>query len=108
MATKGVGTRSRPSSPLQLGVSNLEKILKTVRKIKRPQSSPSLCNPDQIDLLSPFSMSKEEEQNSSWLKPTIHVSNFHIFTDPRSFKKAKALSPGKIPLFHLKLSKSPF
>ena len=92
MDTKGVGTRSRPSSPLQLGVSNLEKILKIARKIKRSQSSLVLCNTDQIDLLSPFSISKEEEQDSSWLKPTIPVSNFHIFTDPQSFKKAKTLS----------------
>ena len=108
MATKGVGTRSRPSSPLQLGVSDPEQILKTTRKIKRSQSSPALCNPDQIDLLSPFSFAKEEEQDSSWLKPTIPVSNFQIFTDPQSFKKAKTLSPGKIPLFQFKVNKRPF
>ena len=93
MATKGVGTRSRPSSPLQLGVSDPEHILKIARKIKRSQSSPALCNPDQLDISSPFSVLKEEEQDSSWLKPTIHVSNFQIFTDPQSLKKAKTLSP---------------
>ena len=75
MATKGVGTRSRPSSPLQLGVSDPEQILKIARKIKRYQSSPALCNPNKLDLLSPFSVLKEEEQISSWLKPTILVSN---------------------------------
>ena len=42
------------------------------------------------------------------LKPTIPVSNFQIFTDPQSFKKAKTLSPRKIPLFHLKIGKTPF
>ena len=42
------------------------------------------------------------------MKPTIPVSNFQIFTDPQSFKKAKTLSPGKIPLFHLKVGKTPF
>ena len=108
MATKGVGTRSRPSSPLQLGVSDPKQILKTSRKIKRSQSSPALCNPDQLDLSSPFSVPKEEEQDSSWLKPTIPVSNFQVYTDPQSFKKAKSLSPGKILLFQYKVSKSPF
>ena len=81
------------SSPLQLGVSDPKQILKTSRKIKRSQSSPALCNPDQLDLSSPFSVLKEEEQDSSWLKPTIPVSNFQIFTDPQSFKKEKTLSP---------------
>ena len=42
------------------------------------------------------------------MKPTIHVSNFQIFTDLQSFKKEKTLSLGKIPLFHLKVGKSPF
>ena len=108
MATKGVRTRIRPSSPLHLSVSDPGQILKTARKIKRSQSSLAFCNPDQIDLLSPFSVSKEEEQDSSWLKPTIPIRNFHIFTDPQSFKKEKTLSPEKIPLFHLKVSNSPF
>ena len=75
VATKEVGTRSRPSSPLQLGVSDPEQILKTTRKIKRSQSSPALCNLDQLDISSPFSVLKEE-QDSSWLKPTFSVSNF--------------------------------
>ena len=108
MATKGVGTRSRPSSPLKLGVSDPEQILKIARKIKRSQSYSALFNPDQIDLLSPFSVLKEVEQDSSWLKPIIPVSNFHIFIDPQSFKKAKTLSLGKTPLFHLKVGKTPF
>ena len=82
MATEGVGTRNRPSSPLQLGVSDLEHILKTDRKIKRSQSSPAVCNADQLDISSPFSILKEEEQDSSWLKPTIPLSNFQVFTDP--------------------------
>ena len=79
MATKGVGTRSIPSSPLQLGVTEPEHILKTARTIKRPQSSPSLCNPDQQDISSPFSFLKGEEQDSSLFKPTILVSNFSGF-----------------------------
>ena len=78
MATKGVGIRSRPSSPLQLGVSDPEQILKTARKIKRSQSSPALCNPDQLDISSPFSVLKGEEQDSSWLKPTIPVSSSQV------------------------------
>ena len=64
MATKGVGTRNRPSSPLQLGVSDPEQILKIARKIRRSQSSPTLCNPDQLDISSSLSTLKGEEQNS--------------------------------------------
>ena len=95
MATKGVGTRNRPSSPLQLGVSDPKQILKKSRKIRMYQSSPTLCNLDQLDISSPFSVLKEEEQNSSWLKPAIPISNFQVFIDPQSFKKAKTISPGK-------------
>ena len=89
-------------------VSQTEQILKTARKIKKSQSSAALCNLDQLDISSPFSVLKGEEQDSSWLKPTIPVSNFQVFTDPQSFKKAKTLSLGKIPLFHLKVGKTPF
>ena len=51
---------------------------------------------------------KREEETSPWLKPIIPVNNFQVFTDPQSFKKAKSVSPGKIPLFHLKVGKTPF
>ena len=60
VATKGVGTRNRPSSPLQLGVSDPEQILKIARKIRRSQSLPALCNPDQLDISSPLSVLKKE------------------------------------------------
>ena len=108
MATKGVGTRSRPSSSLQLGVSDPEHILKTTRNIRRSQSSPALGNPDQLDISSPFSVLKEEEHNSSWLNPTIPISNFQVFTDTQYFKKAMTIYPSKSPLFHLKVGKTPF
>ena len=64
VATKGVGTRNRPSSPLDLSVSDPEQILKTARKIRRSQSSPTLCNPDQLDISLSLSALKGEEQNS--------------------------------------------
>ena len=35
VATKGVGTRGRPTSPLHLSVSDPEQILKEARKIKK-------------------------------------------------------------------------
>ena len=108
VATKGVGTRNRPSSPLQLGVSDPEQILKTARKIRRSQSSPALCNPDQLDSSSPLYVLKRKEETSPWLKPIIPVSNFQVFTAPQSFKKEKIISLGKIPLFHLKFGKTPF
>ena len=76
MATKGVGKRSRPSSPLQLGVSDPEQILKRTRKIERSQSSSALYNRDQLDISSPFFVLKGEEQDSSWLNPTIPITNF--------------------------------
>ena len=108
MAAKGVGIRGRPTSPLHLGVSDSDQIMKEARKIKKSQSSLALCSPDQIDLLSHFSLAKEEKQDSSWLTPTIPVSSFQIFTDPQSFKKAKTLSLGKNPLFQFKVNKIPF
>ena len=57
---------------------------------------------------SPLSVLRKEEETSPWLKSIIHVSNFQIFTDPQSFRKAKTVSPGKIPLFQLKVGKKPF
>ena len=54
------------------------------------------------------SVLRKEEETSPWLKPIIPVSNFQVFTDPKSFRKEKIVSPGKIPLFHLKVGKTPF
>ena len=108
VATREVGTRNRPTSPLQLGVTDPEQILKTIRNIRRSQSLPSLCDPDQLDGSSPSSVLRKEEETSPWLKPIIPNSKFQIFTDPQSFRKAKTTSPGKIPLFQLKLGKNPF
>ena len=44
----------------------------------------------------------------SWSIPTLPVSSFQVFTEPQSFKKEKTQSPGNIPLFQFKTSKSPF
>ena len=82
--------------------------MKTTRNIRRSQSLLALCDPDQLDGSSPSSILRKEEETSPWLKPIIPVSNFQVFIDPQSFKKAKTVSPGKIPLFHLKVSKTPF
>ena len=68
----------------------------------------ALCDHDQLDGSSPLSILRKEEETSPWLKPIILVSNFEVFTDPHSFKKEKIVSPGKIPLFHLKVGKTPF
>ena len=54
------------------------------------------------------SVSRKEEETSPWVKPTIPDSSFQIFTNPQSFIKAKTTSPGKIPLFKLKVGKNPF
>ena len=99
MATRGVGTRNRPTSPLHSGVSNPEQILKTTRKFRRSQSLPALCDSDQLGGLSHLALLGKEEENSPWLKPIVPDSSFQIFTNPQSFKKAKTASPGKLPLF---------
>ena len=91
-----------------MGVSDPEQILKTARKIKKYQSSLALCNPNQLDSSSPLSVLRKEEETSPWLNPIIHVSNFQVFTDPQSLKREKTISPGKIPVFHLKVGKTPF
>ena len=51
---------------------------------------------------------RKEKETSPWLKPIIPDTNFQVFTNPQSFRKAKTTSPGKIPLFQLKLGKNPF
>ena len=53
-------------------------------------------------------MLRKEEETSPWLKPIIPDSNFQVFTNNQSFRKAKIVSPGKIPLFQLKVGKNPF
>ena len=100
VASRGVGTRSRPTSPLHSWVSDPEQILKTARKLRRSQSLSALCDPDQLGA------SLHSAETSPWIKPTIPDSSFQIFTNPQSFRKSKAASPGKIPLFQLKLGKS--
>jgi len=99
VATRGIGTRNRPISPLQLVVTDPKQILKTTRKIRRSHSLPSLCDPDQLDGSSPSSVLRKEEETSPWLKPIFPNSSFQVFTDPQSFRKDKTASPGKIPLF---------
>ena len=102
MASRGIGTRRRPTSPLQLGVTDPENIIKTARKLRRSQSLPASCDPHQLgDSLDPA-------KTSPWIKPTIPESTFQVFTNPEAFLKAKTASPGKIPLFQLKVGKSPF
>ena len=91
-----------------MGVTDPEHILKTTRKIRRSQSLPSLCDPDQLDGSSPSSVLRKEEETSPWLNPIIPDSSFQVFTDPQSFRKDKTVSPGKIPLFQLKVGKNPF
>ena len=108
MATRGVGTRNRPTSPLQLGVTDPEQILKIARKIRRSHSLPALCDPDQLGGSSHSALLRKKEEISPWLKPIIPDSSFQVFTNPQSFRKAKTTSPGKIPLFQLKSGKNPF
>ena len=61
-----------------------------------------------MDGSSHLAVLRKEEETSPWLKPIIPDSSFQVFTDPQSFRTAKTASPGKIPLFQLKVSKNPF
>ena len=63
VATRGVGTRNRPTSPLHSGVSDPEQILKTARKVRRSQYLPALCDPDQLGGLSHSVLLGKEEEN---------------------------------------------
>ena len=103
MATRGVGTRNRPTSTLQLGVIDPEQILRIARNMRISQSLPSLCDLDQLDGSSPSSMLRKEEEASPWLKPIFPDNSFQVFTNPQSFRKAKTASPGKIPLFSVEI-----
>ena len=87
VATRRIGTRRKPTSPLHLGNSDPKHILKEARKIQRSQSSPYLCTFDIFYLVSPFSHSEEKKESLSWSIPSIPVSSFQVFTDPQSFKK---------------------
>ena len=86
VATRNIGTRGKPTSPLHLGVSDPEQILKKARQIRRSQSSPSLFSPDQLELASSFAFpefqTEEEIQNLSWLVPSTPVDTFQIFNNP--------------------------
>ena len=102
MASRSIGTRSRPKYPLLLGVTDPEKIIKTARKLRRSQSLPASCDSHQLgDSLDPA-------EDSPWIKPTIPESTFQVFTNPETFLKAKTASPGNIPLFQLKTGNNPF
>ena len=108
VATRGVGTRNKPTSPLQLGVTDPEQILKMARKIRRSQSLLALCEPDHLGGSLNSALLRKEEETSPWLKPTIPDSSFQVFTNPQSYIKAKTASAGKIPLFQLKLGRNSF
>ena len=99
MATRNIGTRGKPTSPLHLGVSDLEHILKEARQLRKTQASPSMFTPEHSTLKSPFTYSEEKKQSLSWSIPSIPVNSFRFFTNPQSYKKEKTKSPGKIPLF---------
>ena len=93
MATRKIGTRGRPTSPLHSGVSYLEKILKESIQIRISQSSCSFLTPDQLESASSFAyselQSEEEKQNLSWLVPSTPVETFQIFTKTLSCQKNK-------------------
>ena len=76
MATRKIGTRGKPTSPLHLGVSDPKHILKEARQTRRYLSSPYFFIPDQLELVSPFVYSEEEKQNMSWLVLSIPVETF--------------------------------
>ena len=91
MATTKVGTRGKPNSPLHLGVSDLEHILKKYRKIRRSQSSPSLFSPDQLELASSFAFLEFQIEEDFFFL----VSPFYTSRDPSYFHYSTILSKNK-------------
>ena len=87
MATRKIGTRGKPTSPLHLGVSDPEHILKEDTQLRKYHSYPSLFTPEHLKLKSPFAYLEEEKQNLSWLIPSILVETFQNFINPWSYKK---------------------
>ena len=82
MATRKIGTRGKPTSPLHLGILDPEQILNEARKIQRSHSFPSLYTFDHFDLESPFVHSEEKKQSLLWSTPSIPISSFQVFTNP--------------------------
>ena len=103
MANRKIGTRGKPNSPLHLGVSDLEQILKESSKNRRYLSSPSLFTPVQLKSTSSFTYSEleteEGKKNIAWLDPFTPVDTFQILTTPLPSHKTKTELLGKIPLF---------
>ena len=107
VATKRIGTRRKPTSPLHPDIPGPEHIVKEAGKIQRSESSPALYTSKFFDLISPFSHSEEKKENLSRSIPTLPVISFQVFIDPWSFKKEKTQSPRNIPLFQFKTIKIP-
>ena len=105
MATKKIGTRVKPTSPLHLGVLDPEHILKESRKIQRYLSCPSLFTLGQLESLSSFMYSElkteEGKLNISWLVPSTPIDTFQILTTPLSSQKQKLKFLVKLPYFSL-------
>ena len=74
VATRGVGTRNRPISPLQLGVTDPEQILRTARMIRRSQSLPSLSDHEQLDGSLASSVSRKVEE--TWTSKDTCIVKF--------------------------------
>ena len=118
MASKKIGTRGNPSSPLNLGVLDPEQLLKEARRNLISTSSEKFKQPAALEIpesssipvpsLNPHSEKGREELDL--LFTPSQIDNFRVFTNPLLSEKVKlqALQMGASSLFssHIPLVKT--
>ena len=109
MASKRIGTRGNPSSPLNPGVLNHEQILKEARQRLSSTSSEKFKHPSSLEILEssffpvpsfdPHSEKGKEELDL--LFTPSQIDNFQVFTNPLLSEEVKieALQTGVSSLF---------
>ena len=98
MASKRIGIRGNPSSPLNPGVSDSEQILKEARKILSSTSSGKFKHPSTLEILEssqfllptfdPHSEKGKEELDSLFTPSQFEY--FQVFTNPLLYEEVKA------------------
>ena len=97
MASKKIGTRGNPSSPLNPGVSDPEQLLKEARKNLISTSSKKFKQPAALDIPESSSISvpsfdphseKGREELDLLFTPS-QIDNFCVFTNPLLSEKVK-------------------
>ena len=118
MASKKIGTRGNPSSPLNPEVSDPEQLLKKARRnlistsSKKFKHPAALEIPESSSILVPFfdTHSEKGREELDLLFTPSQIDNFRVFTNPLLSEKVKleALQTGSSSLFsaHIPLGKT--